>query len=167
MVAADGSGMSRKEEGCSDKLHRTNITMLPQHATHAARSIHSVVSFPQSIAAADQAEMEQWWAMHRFPANVLTRLLQQNPAITDMQDLGEVDEDMLRESGMPYAQFQDFYGVVRTDRMVTRLCPKGHSLSIANGLPSYYSGLGWECDVCNGRLERDTSRVLHCENFDL
>ena len=92
MVAADGSGMSRKEEGCSDKLHRTNITMLPQHATHAARSIHSVVSFPQSIAAADQAEMEQWWAMHRFPANVLTRLLQQNPAITDMQDLGEVDD---------------------------------------------------------------------------
>ena len=102
MVAADGSGMSRKEEGCSDKLHRTNITMLPQHATHAARSIHSihsihsVVSFPQSIAAADQAEMEQWWAMNRFPANVLTRLLQQNPAITDMEDLGLVDEDMLR-----------------------------------------------------------------------
>jgi hypothetical protein len=113
------------------------------------------------------AELKEWFVRNIFPEEVLTRLLVPNPqanfsGISDVEDLGAVDEADLTRCGLPRTEFKRFYHVVRTDRAVSRLCLEGHRLILVNGLPSYYSRLGWECDLCSRVLERDASRVLHC-----
>jgi len=137
---------------------------MPQH--NAPASHNTMLDSPdQPITAADKAELKQWFAKNGFPQQVLERLLLHPDIgrfITDIQDLAEIQEDALDASGLPRAQFGRFYHLVRTDRAVTRLCPEGHTLDVVTGLPSYYSGLGWECDLCGSPLERDASRVLHC-----
>ncbi len=141
-------------------------TMLPIHSVHM---VETAVPLHQLMSAADimanQAELKEWFAKNGFPKQVLERLLLLpgiGQLITDIQDLKEIHEDALHESGLPHAEFGRFYHLVRTDRAVTRLCPEGHTLDVINGMPSKYSGLGWECDVCNSPLERDAIRVLHC-----
>lgn len=139
---------------------------MPQHGSSAAQGTF-VVTPPQAISTANMAELKEWFVRNIFPEEVLTRLLVPNPqanfsGISDVEDLGAVDEADLTRCGLPPTEFKRFYHVVRTDRAVSRLCLEGHRLILVNGLPSYYSRLGWECDLCSRVLERDASRVLHC-----
>lgn len=155
-----------KEEGNWSKRVK-HLTIMSQLSTSAAQGT-LVVTSPQTISTADMAELKEWFARNNFPEEVLTRLLVPTnffPGITDVEDLGWVDEAELHRCGLPRTEFERFYRVVRTDRAVSRLCLEGHRLFVVNGLPSYYSRLGWECDLCSCFLERDASRVLHCTSI--
>jgi hypothetical protein len=139
---------------------------MPQHGTSTAQGA-IVVTPPQAISVVNMAELKEWFATNNFPQEVLTRLLVPNPretfpGISDVEDLGYLDESELTLCGLPRTEFERWYRVVRTDRAVSRLCREGHRLFVVNGLPSYYSRLGWQCDLCSRDLERDASRVLHC-----
>ena len=93
---------------------------MPQHGTSAAQGT-LVVTPPQAISTANMAELKEWFVRNIFPEEVLTRLLVPNPqanfsGISDVEDLGWVDEADLTRCGLPPTEFKRFYHVVRTDR---------------------------------------------------